>query len=111
VAEHAHPPVGQVDALAFQEGVHAGAQRAARAAEVIARLEPGKRAERQRQLWQVVEVGQPQVAAAAEGAPDRVGPGVGDLARVQCRGHQSTPSARAASMPDRQPSSWNPQPW
>ena len=111
VAEHEHPAAAQADALACQAGVHVGADRGSRVAEVVAGPEPGEGAQRKRHPRHVVEVNEPQVAAVAERAPDRVCPDMGDLARIQRRRHQSTPRARAASMPDRQPSSWNPQPW
>ena len=77
-----------------------------------------------------VQVDQPLVDPVPEGVPDRSGAPVRDLAGDQgwqrgqlraCgrgrrreergRAHQATPKCRAASTPERQPSSWNPQPW
>ena len=69
---------------------------------------------------QMVQVDQPQVGAIGERVPQRRQPGMGDPAVVQHRTrgqraragrHQVRPRARAAWTPDRQPSSWKPQPW
>ena len=63
----------------------------------------------------VVGVDQPHGGAVRELVPERSPaqvphPGADDGGRRRTR-HQVTPSARAASTPERQPSSWKPQPW
>ena len=61
----------------------------------------------------------PLVDAVLERVLDRTLPAVGDDTfddrredgQIIRRRHQFTPRTRAASTPDRQPSSWKPQPW
>ncbi len=81
--------------------------RALRVAEVVLGAEAAQRS----RPGQLVEVDEPQVAAVGEHVAQRDRAGVADPALVQPGGHQVPPSARAACAPERQPSSWKPQPW
>ena len=120
LGEHHHPAAGQVDALGGQEAAEVVPDLKLRVAEVIAAAEARQQPQPGAEPGQVVQVDQPQVGAVGERVPHRRQPGVGDPAVVQggARGqraragrHQAPPSARAAWAPDRQPSSWKPQPW
>jgi hypothetical protein len=97
--------VGSGDAVRGQEAVEVLPDAAARVAEMIAAAEDRQ----QRDARQAIHIDQPQVAAIAEHVAQRGGARVADLAFVE--GHQVPPRHRAAAAPDRQPSSWNPQPW
>jgi len=134
VGQHQHPAAGQVDAAARQEVIHVLPDAAARIAEMIRGAEPGSRAKPR----QLVQVDQPLIGRVAEGVAQRGLPGVPDPALVDGRGgglaggrggaaggpgwlaggrggagarYHWTPSEPAAATPDRQPSSWKPQPW
>ena len=120
MGEHHHPAAGQVDAVAGQEPVEVGPDRLIWVAQVVAAAEAGQQPQARAEPGQVVQVDQPLVGAVGERVAQRRQPGVGDPAFVQrgARGqraragrHQVPPSARAAWAPDRQPSSWKPQPW
>ena len=106
VRQHRHPAAAQVDAVPGQEVVEVLPDAAVRVADMVAGLDagqpPGARPPR---AGQVIEVNQPQVRAVGEDIAQRDRPGVGDPALVQPGGHQVPPRARAASAPDRQPSS------
>lgn len=86
---------------------------------MIAGIEAGKRAQPPLRAWDVVEVDQPLVDVVPERMLDRILSAVEDETvddgredrQIIRRRHQVTPSVAAASTPDRQPSSWNPQPW
>src|SRR5262249_32092433 len=108
--EHEHPAAGQVDTVARQVPVDVDADGRTGIAEMVAGPESGQRPQRRRDPRQVVQVDQPQVAGVAEGPPGRPGPYVADPAGVQRGARPRTPRAAAASAPDRQPSSWTPQP-
>ena len=118
--EHHHLAAIQADAAGLQEPVEVVPDRVLRVAEMVAGFEGREQSQAWPEPWQVVEVDQPLVAAVGERVPQRRGPQVGDPALVQHRSlgqrapachHQVPPSARAAWAPDRQPSSWKPQPW
>jgi hypothetical protein len=94
-----------------QVGVDVLAQRVARVAEVIGRPEPSQRTERERQAGQVVQIDEPLIPAVPHVMAQRFNPDVRDVDGVEPRAHHEPPRLTAASMPDRQPSSWNPQPW
>jgi hypothetical protein len=98
--------VGSGDAIRGQEAVEVLPDAAARVAKVVTSAEAGQ----QPDPGQVVEVDQPQVAAVAEHVAQGGRTRVADRDLIQ-RVHQAPPDARAAAAPDRQPSSWNPQPW
>src|SRR6185437_8141360 len=97
----------QVDAAGGQEPVEVGPDAGPRVAEVVTGAEPGQ----PRDPGQVVEVDQPQVAAVAEHVAQGGRTRVADRDLIDARVHQVPPRARAAAAPDRQPSSWKPQPW
>ena len=125
VGEHHHPAAGQVDAVGFEEEVEVFADRPPGVTQVVAAVEARQQPQARAEPGQVVQVDQPLVGAVGERVPQRRQPGVGDPAFVQhgARGHrarpgrhqlprhQVPPSASAARAPDRQPSSWKPQPW
>jgi len=99
-------------------------------ADVVAGVETGDLAQVPRWVREFVEVDQPLVGPVTELVAQRASPtmchyavddrgqrrqGVGRRV-VECRhglgvGHHETPRRRAASTPERQPSSWKPQPW
>jgi len=104
-----------------------------RRVEVLIRSDIGESAEPRGDAGACVEVDQPLLVPVSEGIPDRPIPHVvhpphdhrrklrettsllrGRLIgrRIGCcaTAHHDTPSASAAATPDRQPSSWNPQP-
>src|SRR5690348_15606768 len=94
--------------------------RAARVAKTVGAVEAGEHREGFRHR---VEVDEPRVEAVAKRVPDGCPALVRDPAddergewgkrgipRRRCA-HQVTPKCRAACTPERQPSSWNPQPW
>jgi hypothetical protein len=107
VRQHHHPAAAQFDAARGQEAVEVFPDAATRVTEVVTGAEAGQ----QPGARQVIEIDQPHVGAVAEHVTQRDRPGVGNPALVQHGGHQVPPSARAAWAPDRQPSSWKPQPW
>ena len=113
VGQHDDPAAVQVDAATGQIAVDVGADAAERIAEVVAGAETGQRPQPRRQPGQVVQVDQPLVAAIAEGVAQRGGADMADPALIECRGtgYHRPPSDSAAATPDRQPSSWKPQPW
>jgi hypothetical protein len=86
---------------------------------VVPRVEAGNRAQAPRWMGNLVEIDQPLVDAVTELVLDRTVSAVGDdtmddrrqNGEVVGRCHHVTPRALAASTPERQPSSWNPQPW
>ncbi|GAA3007005.1 hypothetical protein GCM10020229_18460 [Kitasatospora albolonga] len=137
LGEHQHLAAVEQDALAGQVGVQVLSQGQPRGPGVVGGPECGERAQRPRDGGKPVEVDQPEVGPVGEGVPERCGADVGDPAlvergaprpgqfhgpgRCRCRGrhprppaHDRTPAAssrRAAITPERQPSSWKPQPW
>ena len=88
------------------------------AVEVVADVEAGEEPCRPRESRQVVDVDEPLVVAVGEAVVERraarVGHGAVDERRHrgwrQDGRHQRTPKDSAASTPERQPSSWKPQP-
>ena len=110
VGEHEHPAARQVDAVVGEIPVHVDADGRTGIAEMVTGAERRQRPQRGRDARQVVQVNQPQVAVVAEHAPGGTSPHVGDPAGVERGAHQATPRDLAAWAPDRQPSSWKPQP-
>ena len=118
VREHRDPAPGQVDAARSQEPVQVRPDGVPRVTQVVGRPEVGQQPQPPGQAGQVVDVGQPLVGAVAEAVPQWRGADVPDPAFVEERRgrhraghHQRPPSETAAARPDRQPSSWKPQPW
>ncbi len=122
LGEHGDGAVGEVHPPGFQEPAQPGPDGGGGPAEVVPRLEPGQRPQAARQPGRGVRVDEPQVGPVPQRVLAGLGPYVRDGARIQggpgarVRGsavaaHHATPRAVAASAPDRQPSSWKPQPW
>src|SRR6185369_4179223 len=90
---------------------------------MVAGVEPGDWPQPAGQLWKMVDVDIPAVAAVLEVVMDRSAAQVRYPGPVQRRGQhgtawvlraatgQSAPRRRAARRPDAAPSSWKPQPW
>src|SRR5262245_35421458 len=90
---------------------------------MVAGVEPGEWSQPARQLWKVVDIDIPAIAAVLEVVMYRSAAQVRYPGPVQRRGQhgtawvlraatgQSAPRRRAARRPDAAPSSWKPQPW
>ena len=131
VGQHEYPsPVTELDAVERQVVLDVALDRQARVAEVVSAAEARERPQVPGLAGEPVQVDQPLVDPVPEGMPHRPGAPVRDLAGDQGwqlgqlraggrrrrreergRAHQATPKCRAASTPERQPSSWKPQPW
>jgi hypothetical protein len=118
VGKHQHPAaVTEQDAAQRQEVLDIPLDREVGIAEVIRAAEPQLRPS----PGKGVQVDEPSMNWVPESLPDRSVAPVGDPAdherrqRGQIRRfrlpHHATPKCRAAATPERQPSSWNPQPW
>src|SRR5689334_9498373 len=120
----------EADAVDRQVVLDVALDRQAGVAEVVSAAEARERPEVPGLAGERVQVDQPLVEPMPEGVPDWSGAPVRDLADDQGwqrgqlraggrgsrreergRAHQVTPKCRAASTPERHPSSWNPHPW
>jgi hypothetical protein len=110
IRQHRHPTAAQLDAALGEQRIDVVSDAASRIAQMVAGLEARERTQRAGQSWQVVDVDEPLIAAVPHPMPYLAGPHVRDVDLVEIA-HHSTPRLAAASTPDRQPSSWKPQPW